>query len=189
MEIGISEPDMLRLCVLVLFLLSCSDLSERERTQIDSSLKDSLINRTETWDFELSIIEDGLRRIEVAADFAVSMRSDSGAFTQMFGPLRIDIYDSTRSIEQTITCNELKYFSRDGRYYFYDNVQVKTREQKQLFCDYLIWSQNDRLISSPDFVTYISPGDSLSGYGYKGADDLSWYQLENVAGRVTMEEE
>lgn len=178
------------LCFISIFLLSfCTDLSERERLQIDSTLKDSLINRTETWDFQLSIIEDGLRRIEVEAEYAVSMRSDSGAFTHMFGPLKIEVFDSTRAIEQSITCKELKYFARSGRYFFYDSVKVETRDNKRLYCDYLVWLQNERLIQSEDFVTFISPGDSLSGFGYKGADDLSWYQLENVVGRVTMEEE
>lgn len=169
-------------------LFSCSELSENEKVRISASLADSLINRTETWNLHQSIIEDGLRKVEIRAPYAYTIISDTTSYTKISGPVEIQIYDSLRTIEQQIWADELTYFSRKSLYLLKGNVIVEHRNKTKLRTQYLEWDQNERRVYTPEFVQYTSVSDSIAGYIFTANDDLSNYQLSDVTGTVVVED-
>lgn len=79
------------------------------------------------------------------------------------------------------------YRESSGEFELFDDVRVDTKQDRHLRSDYLKWSDDDNRIQSPEFVTIITPADSISGYGFEGAMDLSEYTITRPRGRVLID--
>src|SRR5690554_5378425 len=82
---------LLSFCILVLGACS-SDFSEFENSQIDAALSDSLFTMTESWDFEMEVIEDGNVRLRLQAAYAASINNQYQNLTKIGGPVYIEIF-------------------------------------------------------------------------------------------------
>jgi len=175
------------LIIFFISLTACSDLSEFDSRQVESALSDSLVSTTESWDVEMVLMKDGLSRILIDGSYAISYQSKDRKQTNIEGPVYVQLFDSTGAVETEAWSKRAIYYDAKREFELYDSVRVETVTERELYTDYLKWSQDSDRISSPDFVTIITPADSIAGYGFDGLTDLSSYTIQQPRGRVLVD--
>lgn len=173
--------------LVMLFLVSCTDLSEHDRRRVKSALADSLTNKTESWNVDMNLIENGKVRVDLSAPYSATTQLSKGTETHFKGPVHIAVYDTSGSKVTTIKCQKAIFKTRDRIFEFFNNVIVKTKDKRTLRTEYLKWLQKNHNIQTNDYVTITTPSDSIAGYGLKGTDDLKSYTISKVTGRVSLE--
>lgn len=175
------------LIFLLLPLIACTELSEYDNQQIQSTINDSLLTTTESWDVEMMLTQGGRKRIFVEGSYAINYQTEENKHTNISGPVYVQIYDSTGAIESEAWSIRATYLESEAEFELFDSVRVETHDNNQLYSEYLKWSQDTDRISSPDFVTIITPQDSISGKGFDGLTDLSDYNIIEPRGRLTID--
>lgn len=171
----------------LLVTVSCTDLSEYDNEQIRSSMNDSLITTTESWDVEMLLMTDGKARIYIEGSRAVSYQSEDRKETTIDGPVYVQLYDTTGAVETEAWSKRAVYLDSESDFELFDSVRVETITDRQLYSDYLRYSQDTDRITSPRFVTIITPTDSISGQGFDGVTDLSSYTITDPRGRLIVD--
>ena len=82
---------------------------------------------------------------------------------------------------------EAIYYDHEKEFELIDSVRVHAVNNRQLYTEYLKYIQESDRISSPQFVTIITPTDSISGRGFSGLTDLSSYTIIEPRGRLIVE--
>lgn len=163
---------------------SCSDLSQEDARKVNEALNDSLISSTETWDLDMTLIEEGLKKVRVKGSYAATYNLPELKETQIKGPVFIDVFDSAGVVKTKVTSDRAIYRAEDAEFELFGNVQVNTRDDRHLESEYLKWNQSDNNISTPQFVIITTPKDSIAGTGFTGTTDLSSYTIKEPKGRV-----
>lgn len=188
-EIAILAPRR-RLLPALLFLLvagACSELSEFDTQQVQSSLNDSLVTTTESWDVEMKLMKDGHARILIDGTYAISYQRPERKETHIDGPVYVQLFDSAGSVETEAWSKRAIYHDSDGEFELFDSVRVHTTDNRKLYSDYLKWSDQTDRISSPDFVIITTPADSIAGQGFDGKTDLTSYTIDEPRGRFLVD--
>lgn len=188
-EIGILA---LRSVIPLLFItafiaVSCSELSDFDTQQIQSELNDSLTTTTESWDVEMILMKEGHSRVFIDGSYAVSYQMPERKETHIDGPVYVQLFDSTGAVETEAWSKRAIYFDERSEFELYDSVRVLTSSERELYSDYLKWSDATDRISSPEFVIIITPSDSISGRGFNGLTDLSSYTIDEPRGRFLVD--
>jgi len=170
-----------------LLFISCGDLTDYDTGQVESALNDSLLSTTETWDVTMTLLEKGYRRISLEGSYAITYEEPERKETQIDGPVYIQIFDSTGTLESEAWSRSAIYHTEEREFELMDSVRVETVTDRQLYSDYLKWQERTDLITSDRFVTIITPRDSISGSGFSGKTDLSSYTIANPRGRLTID--
>lgn len=182
------QPDHFLILIFSLFLFaSCSDLSEYDNQQVQTTLNDTLVTTTESWDIEMLLMKQGNARIFLEGSYAISYQSPERKETRISGPVYVQLFDSSGAVETEAWSKRAVYLDSESEFELYDSVRVETVTNRKLFTDYLLWSQQTDSITSPRFVTIITPTDSISGRGFSGLTDLSTYVIEEPRGRVRID--
>lgn len=174
--------------LLCYFLSTCSTVDEYDTNRINAVLIDSLINSTESWNIELSIIEDDHRIVRINAPYATTTQTDTGSVTLIGGNVYIQVFDTNFTLTRQIWSKHLQYQSHKNYFEFIDSVRILTLDNKRLTTDFLIWNQATSRISTASFTVITTPTDSIAGYGLLANDDLSEYIIKDVTGTVSIEE-
>lgn len=175
------------LLLFALLLFGCSELSDYDSRQVQSALNDSLTTTTESWDVEMKLMQDGRTRILVDGTYAVSYQQRDRKQTNIDGPVYVQLYDSLGQLETEAWSKRAVYLESEREFELYDSVRVQTVEERELYTEYLVWSQDTDRITSPDFVIIITPTDSIAGRGFDGLTDLSSYTITEPRGRVIVD--
>lgn len=180
---------MARISPLLLLLLvsACGNLSESDQQAVKEALSDSLAYISESWDINVSIIEHGLRKVDITAPYGTSKESDSGTEMTLTGPVNVTVRDTSGAMEVEIRSDAARYSTREGQFIFDGNVRARTFNNKRLTAEYLVWYQKTGDISSPGFVRIVTPTDSIEGRGLLGKADLSVYELLDLSGTIELE--
>lgn len=168
-------------------LLACGELDDYDTEQVRSALHDSLLTTTESWDVNMSLLEDGHRRVKLQGLYALDYQRSDKTETHIRGPVYIQIYDSTGALESEAWSKKAIYRSERREFELYDSVRVETVTNRRLYSDYLHWQEQNDRISSDRHVTIITPQDSISGTGFEGRSDLSTYVITSPRGRVIVD--
>jgi hypothetical protein len=140
------------------FLISaCGELSEYESRQVDEALSDSLFTVTESWGVDMEIMEEEQLKLRLKGSYTASIKDD------------------TRNITD------------EAVFELFGNVYVEAPQQKRLWSEYLKWDRNTDKVSTPEFLTIITPSDSISAVGLDGDADLSNYTLREVTGETIID--
>jgi len=175
------------LLVLVLVSGSCGRLSDSDKKAVKDALNDSLAYLSESWDINVSLIEEGLRKVEIRAPYGTSKETANGVIMSLSGPVNILVRDSLGNMEVEIRADSARYMTREGQFTFDGNVFAFTHDNRRLTAETLTWFQKTGDITSSGFVRIVTPTDSIQGYGLIGRADLSEYVLENLSGSVQIE--
>lgn len=173
--------------LLFYFLTACGELSEYDARQIQSTLNDSLIVTTESWDVEMMIMQEGETKLFIEGSYAINYQAEDRRFTKISGPVYVQIFDTTGAVETEAWSKRAVYLEEQAEFELFDSVRVQTASNRFLFSEYLKWSQNTDLITSPYDVIIITPQDSISGRGFEGVTDLSTYTITEPRGRFLVE--
>lgn len=169
------------------FFLSCGELSDFDTQQIESTMNDTLTTTTESWDMEMVLMKDGRSRISIDGQYAISYQMPERKETRITGPVYVQLYDSTGDVETEAWSKRAVYLDSESEFELYDSVRVHTSNDRELYTDYLKWSEETDRITSPQFVTIITPSDSISGRGFDGLTDLSSYTITEPRGEVIVD--
>lgn len=168
-------------------LAACGELSEQQTEQIDEALKDSLTSTTETWNIDMTLMEEGLKKIRLMGSYAATYNTEKINETRIKGPITIHVYDSTGSIETRAFSERAIYKADDAIFELYGNVRVNTSDNRHLESEYLEWKQSENRINTPKFVIITTPDDSIAGTGFEGTTDLTNYSIKEPKGRVIID--
>lgn len=166
---------------------SCTELSEFDQQQVRSSLNDSLTTTTESWDVDMLLMREGRSRVKIEGSYAVSFQMPDRKETMIDGPVYVQLFDSTGGIETEAWSNRAVYYDSTSEFELYDSVRVQTASDRELYSDYLKWSDRTDRITSDRYVTIITPSDSIAGRGFDGATDLSTYNIFEPRGRFLVD--
>lgn len=167
---------------------ACTDLSDFEQDRVKDVISDSIHSVTESRDIRMDLIEDGLRKVTVISPYAATYSRDNVTETELKESVHVTVRDSSGDIQTTVKSQSARYIGSNSEFHFKNNVEVQTGDGRQLFTDELEWSQRERTIYSPDFVIIVAEGDSITGYGLRGTDDLVSYTLSEVTGEFELEQ-
>jgi LPS export ABC transporter protein LptC len=186
---AILAPRNLLPAFLLVLLLSgaCTGLSDYDSEQIRSTLHDSLIVTTESWDVDMVLMQRGNAKIRLQGSYAITYQARGRQETHIDGPVYVQLFDTLGNVETEAWSKRAIYQEARNEFELYDSVSVLTTSERELYTEYLLWSQNTDLISSPRFVTIITPTDSISGRGFEGLTDLSEYTIEEPRGRLLVD--
>ncbi len=176
------------LAALSFFLFTaCGELSDFDARQIQSTLNDSLTTTTESWDVEMLLMKDGRSRIKIDGSYAISYQMPNRKETHIDGPVYVQLYDSAGVLETEAWSKRAVYLESNSEFELFDSVRVQTVTDRELYSDYLKWSERTDRITSPEFVTIITPSDSIAGRGFNGLTDLSNYTIDEPRGRFLVD--
>ena len=170
-----------------LFVLSCSNLSEYDNQQIKEALADSILSTTESWDIDMNIIEDGVRILNLKGKYAFTIKQTDLHETRISGPVLINIFKEDGKLESTVTCDSALYKPDDAEFEMFGEVRVVTEDGRKLSSEYLKWERKADKVSTPEFVIFISPPDSIAASGFYGNTDLTNYTLNEGGGQVVID--
>jgi LPS export ABC transporter protein LptC len=166
---------------------ACTDLSDYDSEQVRSTLHDTLLTSTESWDVQMVLMQQERARIMIEGSYAVSYQSKDRQETHIEGPVYVQLFDTTGNVETEAWSKRAVYLEQKNEFELYDSVRVLTKTERELYTDFLTWSQRTDLITSPRYVTIITPTDSISGRGFEGFTDLSEYTIEEPRGRMIVD--
>ena len=171
------------------FLLmgACTGLSDYDSEQIKATMNDSLIVTTESWDVEMVLMQHGRARILIEGSYAISYQSKNRKETHIDGPVYVQLFDTLGAVETEAWSKRAIYLEAKSEFELYDSVRVLTNTERELYTEFLVWSQNTDRITSPRFVTIITPTDSIAGRGFESGTDLADYVIEEISGRMLVD--
>lgn len=167
----------------ILFFGACTDLSEYDTEQVRSSLNDSLVYTTESWDVEMVLQQYGRARMRIEGSYAVGYHTQDRKETRIDGPVYVQLFDTLGNVETEAWSKRAVYQESRSEFELFDSVSVLTNTERELYTEYLMWSQKTDSISSHRFVMIITPTDSITGRGFYGLTDLSEYTIPEPGGR------
>ena len=170
------------------FLISaCGELSEYENRQVDEALSDSLFTVTESWGVDMEIMEEEQLKLRLKGSYTASIKDDTRNITKISGPVFIDIFDEEGNLKTYVQSDSAVYRPDEAVFELFGNVYVEAPQQKRLWSEYLKWDRNTDKVSTPEFLTIITPSDSISAVGLDGDADLSNYTLREVTGETIID--
>jgi LPS export ABC transporter protein LptC len=184
----LAPRNLLPVSIIALLLAgACTGLSDYDSEQVRSTMHDSLIVTTESWEVDMVLMQHGRAKIRLEGSYAISYQSRGRQETHIQGPVYVQLFDTLGNVETEAWSNRAIYLESRSEFELYDSVSVLTNAQRELYTDYLIWSQKTDRITSPRFVTIITPTDSISGRGFEGLTDLSDYSIDEISGRMIVD--
>lgn len=171
-----------------LLLIACNNkLSETEKRRVQSALSDSLLATTETWNVDLEIIENGVKKVHLTASYAATFSTNRMNATRFKGPVYIEIFDATGAVKTKVNANRAVYHTEEAKFELFGDVDVYTHSGRTLHSEYLMWNRGSNRISTKKFVIITTANDSIAGTGFTGTVDLSSYTIQNPTGQVVLE--
>jgi LPS export ABC transporter protein LptC len=183
----LARPDLHSLLLVVaLLLLSCTDLSEYDRVQIQEALADSLISTTESSGVSIRFFEKEKLKLQIEAGQAETINNAGENRTRFSGNVDIVIYDDSLRAATKVNARRAMYYPNRSEFELFEGVSVLSSDSSHLRSEYLKWERKSGTISTPEFVVIVTRSDSISGSGFTGKDDLSEYSIAEGSGVTTI---
>ncbi len=98
------------------------------------------------------------------------------------GGIKAQRYNSKGIETDWMTSTSGEVYEREQRIMAYGNVVVKSDSGIVLYADTLIYNPKIDKVISDGFVIIVTPTDSITGYGFSAASDLSNWEIKNTSG-------
>jgi LPS export ABC transporter protein LptC len=172
---------------LLILTAQCGDLSEFENQQVQTALNDSLFTTTESWGVNMEVMEEGELKLRLQGSYTATIKTENRNFTKISGPVFIEIFDEEGDPKTNVESDSAVYQPDRSIFELYGNVYVEAPEEKRLWSEYLKWDRKTDRVSTPEFLTIVTPTDSITAIGLDGDSDLSNYVLREVTGETIVE--
>lgn len=169
-----------------LLLLSCSELSEYDRTQVREALSDSLISSTNSSNVQIEFFEESRLKLIITAGSASNTRVDGEPETRLNGDVNIDIFDEELVKVTSVKSDRAIYYPKISEFELFGDVWVFNSDSSTLQSEYLKWERKSGLINTPEFVIIVTKTDSITGTQFSGKSDLSEYTIIQGSGTTTI---
>ncbi|MFH5832837.1 LPS export ABC transporter periplasmic protein LptC [Halalkalibaculum sp. DA384] len=174
------------LTVAGLALSSCGELSDSQSQRVREALNDTLLSSTESWGVDMELIKEGQKKVRIRGTYAASYSMEEVNETRIAGPVHVEVYDSTGTVETRVTANRAVYQPNESIFNLHGDVRVRTNTERRLRSEFLKWDSGSNEVSTPKFVIITTPSDSIAGNGFEGTTDLSEYTIREVTGQFTI---
>lgn len=183
-------PKSLQILILPLLLfisISCGELTEYENQQVQEALSDSLFTTTESWGISMEILEEEKLKLRLTGSYAAAIKSENRNITKIRGPVYIEIYNEEGKPDTFVDADSAVHKPDESIFELFGNVRVQAPKGKRLYSNYLKWEREKDRVSTPEFVIFISPPDSIAAQGFFGNSDLTNYTLNEGGGRAVID--
>jgi len=109
-------------------------------------------------------------------------RFDTQRLMLLDGGIMADFYDNLGAHRAILTANEGEIVEGVNKLSAKGNVIVRSDSGMVLRSEELHYDQAVGRIEADDFVTLVTPFDSLAGYGFSSAPDLTDWEIKNTSG-------
>tara|TARA_R110002096_G_scaffold78670_1_gene185052 strand:- start:12463 stop:13026 length:564 start_codon:yes stop_codon:yes gene_type:complete len=184
-EIVILVRNSFILFVILLCTFSCSKLTEFDNQRIKEVLGDSLLSSSSSWDIDMDIIEDGFISLNLKSSKAVSYSKNDVKYTTLSGPVSIQIFEAD-TLQTEVFSDSALYRPSASSFELFGAVKVFTTSGRRLRTEYLKWERANDIISTNEYVTIVTPSDSINAMGLVGNADLTNYTLNEVTGQTVI---
>lgn len=172
--------------IVVILIASCGELSEYENKQVEEALSDSLLTLTESWGVNMEIMEEGKLKLKLKGSYAASIKTEQRNITRISGPVYIEIFNEEGQPDTFVNSDSAVYKPDESIFELFGNVFVRAPGDKRLRTQYLKWERAQDRVTTPEFLTIVTPTDSISAIGFEGETDLSSYTLREVTGETVI---
>jgi len=137
---------------------------------------------------------------------SITQYTDSGRITFTISAGRIDRYGGEEAYDEFSDGVEVINYNRDGevaskvtaqkainytnenRMVAQDDVELENSEGKKLNTEELTWDEQEHRIFTDKFVKITTPTEILFGDGLEAEEDFSRYEIQNIKGRIKIDE-
>ncbi|MDR9419929.1 LPS export ABC transporter periplasmic protein LptC [Gracilimonas sp.] len=175
-------------CITAVLLISaCGELSEFENQQVEEALSDSLFTITKTWGVNMELMENEQLKLILKGSYSTTLKNEAVNITKISGPVYIEIYNDSGEADTFVNADSALYQPEAFTFELFGNVTVDAPENKVLRSEYMKWDRFSDKVSTPEFLTIVTPSDSINAIGFEGDSDLSTYTLREVTGKTIIE--
>ena len=103
--------------------------------------------------------------------------------------VRVTPYDGDGNIDSVVTAERATNYTKQEIMVAKDSVVVRNSEGKQLNTELLTWDKTTKKIYTDKFVRITTPNEILYGDGLEAEQDFSKYEIQNIKGRIKIDEE
>ena len=153
----------------------------------------------EAWNVHYTVTETGQGeevsrpRLDVDAARSATFEAEDSTWTVMQGEpgdrVVAVLYDESGDSSATVHSDRLVLFDDERRFEARGDVEVHTLDGKNLWSEYLLWFEEERILRAPGFVRIVTPTERVEGYELEADERLDAYVLRSIAGWVMLEEE
>lgn len=170
-----------------LLVSACGELSEFENQQVEEALSDSLFTSTQTWGVNMELMENEQLKLKLKGSYSTTLKSDARNITKISGPVYIEIFNDSGKADTFVKSDSAVYRPDGAIFELFGNVIIDAPENKVLRSEYMKWDRFSDKVSTPEFLTIVTPSDSINAIGLEGDSDLSSYTLREVTGKTIIE--
>ncbi len=165
---------LLLILIITLALIACSDVSETNETA-DRRYPDQ-----EIWNSAITLTKEGKKRAVVHS--AHLTKYNDRNYVTMDRDVVVDFFDIEEGHRSRLTAQEAVVDEGTNDLTARKNVIVVSDSGLTLLTEELRWEHRRERILSEVFVTFISRGDTLTGYGFESDSDLKNWVIYKPAG-------
>ncbi|NND71678.1 MAG: LPS export ABC transporter periplasmic protein LptC [Rhodothermales bacterium] len=171
--------------------LGCSSQS-REPVTFEQ-VQDAIGPRQESWDAELVVSNDGVRRTILRAHIWQEYGKNDSTYSILSSgsdsiKVEAEIFDETGERTAIVKSIEMYFNPGEGHIIASGDVIVRTDTDRILETEKLLWWEEDGRIEAPGFVKLTAPRETIQGYQLDSDEALENYTLGRVTGQILVDE-
>lgn len=134
----------------------------------------------ESWPFNLVLSTDGVKTGTVKSNYMAHYKSKEAY--ELSDSVVIDFFDEFGNHTSRLTSANATVSQQNNIMYAFENVVVVSDSGVTLFTEELYWDNEQELVHTDEFVTFITETDSLFGHGFESDRSLNNYTILNPTG-------
>lgn len=103
--------------------------------------------------------------------------------------MMVEFFDSLGNVEANVKCNHAVHYPEKELLILTKNVVVYNIDGDVLNSEYLVWNAKTKKITSNDFVKITTGDEIIYGDGFEADQDFTNYQIRNIKGIISVDDE
>jgi LPS export ABC transporter protein LptC len=165
---------------LMMFLTSC----QNDQQEIDALTAKNSRQEDKASDVTIIYSERGKVKARLFAKEFVRNEIAKPPYTDMKKGLRVEFYNDSLQIENTLTARNARYYDAQGNILIRDSIVIINKKGERLNTEELVWNQQIQKFYTEKFVRITTATQVMYGDGLEANQDFSWYQIKNLKGMV-----
>ena len=174
---------MIAVLVGAAFLFGCENTPEQINQIVQT---DTLPAETGT-NVELIFSDSARVKLIISAPVLERYVNDSN-ITEFPEGVTLKVYNKLGEIESTLNANYGRHFPDQKKLEVRDQVKVVNTEGHIMETEHLIWTEDDRMINSDEFVKINTGREIIYGEGLEAKEDFSKYRIKKIKGTITVDD-